>query len=210
MSSTPRESARAGYRELALRLEYLSVGWTLIEAAVGIIAALAASSVALLGFGIDSVIETLSAGVLIWRLRAERYTRERAALEQLDRRAHRLVAFLLIALSLYIVADAAWTLWHGEHPHPSTVGLVLTGMTMVVMYWLARAKRRAAAALESRALRADSFQAVACLWLSVFALVGVGLNMQFGWWWADPVAALCMPPILIQEARQAWRGEDCC
>jgi divalent metal cation (Fe/Co/Zn/Cd) transporter len=78
------------------------------------------------------------------------------------------------------------------------------------MYWLARAKRQAAAALESRALRADSFQAVACLWLSVFALVGVGLNMQFGWWWADPVAALCMPPILIREARQAWRGEDCC
>ena len=201
---------RARFRERALRLEYFTVGWTLIEAGVGVSTAVLASSVALLGFGIDSVIECASATALIWRLVAERRALDHAAIEQLDQRAHKLVALSLFGLSAYIVIDAAWTLWRGDHPHPTVVGVALTTVTMGVMYWLARAKRRAAAALGSRALAADSFQATACLWLSLITLVGVGLNALFGWWWADPAAAICMPLFLIQEGRQAWRGEDCC
>ncbi len=90
------------------------------------------------------------------------------------------------------------------------MGLGFIALTIAVMYGLARAKRRAAMALGSRALTADAFQATACLWLSFITLAGVGLNALFGWWWADPVAAMCMPVFLIQEGRQAWRGDDCC
>ena len=210
MSLPVAESVRARSRGRALRLEYFTVGWTLVEALVGVTAAVLACSVALLGFGIDSVIECVSASILIWRLLAERSARDHAAIERLDHRAHQLVALSLFGLSAYIAIDAVWTLWRGERPHPSAVGLILTTVTIAVMYWLARAKRRAAAVLGSRALAADSFQATACLWLSLITLTGVGLNALFGWWWADPVAAMCMLFFLIQEGRQAWRGEDCC
>ena len=204
------ESVRARSCDHALRLEYFTVGWTMVEALVGVTAAVVACSVALLGFGIDSVIECVSASILIWRLLAERSARDHAAIQRLDHRAHQLVALSLFGLSGYIVVDAVWTLWRGERPHPSALGLILVTVTIGVMYWLARAKRRAAATLGSRALAADSFQATACLWLSLITLAGVGLNALFGWWWADPVAAMCMPLFLIQEGRQAWRGEDCC
>lgn len=192
-----------------MRLEWFTVGWTALEALVGIVAAVAACSVALLGFGVDSVIEAASAGVLIWRLHAERGAEDLESIRRLDLRAHRLVALSLVALALYIVADACLTLWHRDHPHPSSVGIGLMVVTIAVMYWLARAKRHTAAVLDSCALKADSFQATACMWLSVITLAGVGLNAAFGWWWADPVAALCMPIFLVQEARKAWMGESC-
>jgi divalent metal cation (Fe/Co/Zn/Cd) transporter len=147
--------------------------------------------------------------VLLWRLLAEQQACDNAAIHRLDRRAHKIVALSLCALSVYVVATASWTLWTGERPHPTLAGMALTLVTIVVMYWLAAAKRRAARALGSGALEADSFQATACMWLSVLTLAGIGLNTLFGWWWADPVAALCMPVFLVQEARKAWRGEDC-
>ena len=192
-----------------MRLEWFTVGWTLLEALVGIVAAVAACSVALLGFGADSVIEAASAGVLIWRLNAERGAHDREAIRRLDLRAHQLVAISLVALALYIVVDAVLTLWHRDHPHPSLLGIVLMVATIAVMYWLARSKRQTAAALDSCALEADSFQATACMWLSAITLVGIGLNAAFGWWWADPLAALCMPIFLVREASKAWRGESC-
>jgi len=203
-------ATRAGLRARALRLEWFTVGWTSLEAIVGITAAIRASSVALLGFGADSVIEVASAGVLIWRLQAERTATDPAAIRRLDLRAHRLVAFSLVALAVYIVVDAGLSLWKGGRPHPTLVGILLTLVTIAVMYWLARAKRQTAAALDSCSLRADSFQATACMWLSAITLAGIGLNALFGWWWADPAAALCMPVFLVQEARKAWRGESCC
>jgi divalent metal cation (Fe/Co/Zn/Cd) transporter len=202
--------ARRAARQRALQLEWFTVGWTSLEAIIGITAAIRASSIALLGFGADSIIEVASAGVLIWRLRAERTAADPAAIQRLDLRAHRLVAFSLIALAVYIVADAAFALYRREHPHPTVLGMVLTLVTIAVMYVLARAKRRTAAVLESCSLRADSFQATACMWLSAITLAGIGLNALFGWWWADPVAALCMPVFLVQEARKAWQGENCC
>jgi divalent metal cation (Fe/Co/Zn/Cd) transporter len=193
----------------ALRLEYLTVGWNLVEGTVAVAAALAAGSVALLGFGIDSFVESASGAILIWRLLAERRTTDLSTVERLDRQAHRLVGISLYILAAYIAVDSGLTLWHRERPEPSAVGIALTVISMIAMVWLARAKRRAAANLGSRALEADAFQTTACFWLSVFTLVGIGLNAALRWWWADPVAALGMTVFLAREGSEAWKGEDC-
>jgi divalent metal cation (Fe/Co/Zn/Cd) transporter len=148
--------------------------------------------------------------VLIWRLKAERRAPNREAIESLDRTAHRLVAGSLFLLATYVLGDAVWTLWMHESPQPSVVGIALTSISLVVMWWLARAKRRAAIALGSRALEADAFQATACLWLSLITLSSVALNAMLGWWWADPVGALAMTVFIVKEGREAWRGEDHC
>lgn len=193
----------------ALALEYLTVGWNMIEAVVAIGAGLAANSVALVGFGIDSVVESASGGVLIWRLKAEAGDMDAAAIERLDRRARKLVAGSLFALATYVGFDAVRALWTRDMPVTSPVGIALTALSMAVMAWLARAKYRAATALKSRALEADSFQTSACWWLSVIALTGMALNAILGWWWADPIAALVMVVFILKEARKGWLGEDC-
>jgi divalent metal cation (Fe/Co/Zn/Cd) transporter len=192
-----------------LRLEYLTVGWNVVEGTVSVAAAVAAGSVALLGFGIDSFVETTSGLVLIWRLGAERHARDRAEIERLDARAHKLVAVSLFLLAGYVAFDAGDALVNRERPEASVVGITIASLSLAVMWWLARAKRRAAAALGSRALEADSFQTTACWWMSLITLVGIALNAALGWWWADPVAALGMTWFVVSEARQAWRGEDC-
>ena len=201
---------RASLVQHALLLEYGTVGWNIIEGIVAVAAALSSGSIALLGFGVDSFVETLSGAILIWRLRAEDRDMDARAVEQLDRRAHQLVGLSLFALAAYIAVDASWALWSGERPQQSWVGIAVTAISLGVMWWLARAKRRAAAALGSRALEADAFQTTACWWLSIITLAGVGLNTLAGWWWADPVAALAMTWFLVREGREAWRGEDCC
>jgi divalent metal cation (Fe/Co/Zn/Cd) transporter len=203
-------ASRARTLSHALRLEYLTVGWNVIEGVVAIAAALAAGSVALLAFGIDSFIECASGAVLIWRLRAEKSAKDAAAIERLDRRAHQLVGWSLFALAAWVVFDASKALYTQEHPEPSAVGMILLVLSIAAMYWLAKAKRRAAAALKSRALEADSFQTSACFWLSVVGLAGVGLNAAFGLWWADPVAALGIAALLVKEGREGLRGESCC
>ena len=200
---------RASAVRTALRLEYLTVGWNVVEGVVAIAAALAAGSVALLGFGVDSFVECASGLVLLWRLGAERRGIDEEAIERLDRRAHRLVGASLFLLAVYVAGDAILSLWHRDRPSPSTVGIVLTAVSILVMRWLAGAKRRAAAALGSRALEADAFQTTACFWLSVITLAGIGLNRLLGWWWADPVAALAMTWFIASEGLEAWRGEDC-
>jgi divalent metal cation (Fe/Co/Zn/Cd) transporter len=207
----PRTPApRARTLSYALRLEYLTVGWNVIEGVVAILAALAAGSVALLAFGIDSFVECASGAVLIWRLRAEKTAKDAAAIERLDQRAHQLVGWSLFALAAWVVFDASRSLYLQERPEPSAVGIVLLVLSIAAMYWLAKAKRRAAAALESRALEADSFQTSACFWLSVVGLAGIGLNTAFGLWWADPVAGFGIALLLVKEGRQGLRGESCC
>lgn len=210
MALAASDEARLALLRRALGLEYLTVGWNVLEGLIGVYAAIAAGSVALLGFGIDSFIECCSAGILIWRLRAEAGAGARATVSHLDRRAHQLVGISLFALALYMAADASITLWRRERPHPSLVGIVLTFVSMTVMLGLAQRKRRAATALGSRALHADAFQTTACWWLSAAALVGLGLNALWGLWWADPVSALVMAVLISREGREAWRGEDCC
>jgi divalent metal cation (Fe/Co/Zn/Cd) transporter len=192
----------------ALRLEYLTVGWNVIEGLIAIAAALAAGSVALLGFGIDSFVESASGSVLVWRLLAERRATDEERIEHVERRAQKLVAGSLILLAAYIAWESITSIVAGERPQPSLVGIVLAAVSLVVMWWLARAKRRVGAALGSRAMAADAFQTDACFWLSLFLLVGIGANAVFGAWWADPLAALGMTAFIGREALEAWRGES--
>lgn len=206
---TQETEPRAALLRHGLRLESLTVGWNIIEGVVSVAAAVAAGSVALLGFGIDSFVETASGLVLIWRLRAERQTRDPEAIERLDRRAHKLVGLSLYLLAAYIAFEAGKALVTRERPEPTVIGIVITSLSIAVMWWLARAKRRTARALGSRALAADSFQTTACFWLSLITLAGIALNAVLGWWWADPVAALSMTWFVASEGREAWRGEDC-
>lgn len=199
--------ARSGLLRHALRLEYLTVGWNLVEGVIAVTAALAAGSVALLGFGIDSFVESTSGGVLIWRLRSER-SLDHEAIERIEQRARQLVALSLFLLAAYIALDAVTTVIAQERPEPSPVGIVLASLSLGVMWWLARAKRRTAIALGSRAMQADAFQTTACWWLSLTVLGGIGLNALLGWWWADPLAAIGMTYFLVREGREAWEGED--
>jgi cation diffusion facilitator family transporter len=194
----------------ALRLEYLTVGWNVVEGVVAITAGLAAGSVALLGFGIDSFVESASGSVMIWRLLAERHADEddEERVEHVERRAQKLVAGSLVVLAVYIAWDSVTSLIAGERPEPSMVGIALAVASLVVMWWLARQKRRVGIALGSRAMTADAFQTDACFWLSLFLLIGIGANALFGWWWADPLAALGMTLFIGREALEAWRGDD--
>jgi divalent metal cation (Fe/Co/Zn/Cd) transporter len=203
-------ATRASLVRHALLLEYGTVGWNIVEGLVAVAAAVSSGSIALLGFGVDSFVETASGLILIWRLRAESRAEDEKAIERLDRTAHRLVGLSLVALAAYVAVEASSALWVGERPGASWVGIAVTTISLGVMWWLARAKRRAAAALGSRALEADSFQTTACWWLSLITLAGVGLNTLIGWWWADPVAALAMTWFLVREGREAWRGDECC
>jgi len=205
-----RESRQPAVR-LALRLEAITVAWNLVEGVVAVVAAFAAGSVALLGFGIDSFVECASAFVMIWRLRAERDDRlSDARLAALELRARRLVAASLFLLAAYVSFDAVHTLWSKEQPTFSPVGVGLLLVSIAVMLWLAKAKRRLARDLGSEALEADAVQTTACWWLSIAALIGLGLNGLLGWWWADPVAALFIAALVAKEGREAWKGKSCC
>ncbi|HEV2012071.1 MAG TPA: hypothetical protein VGS17_13710 [Candidatus Limnocylindria bacterium] len=156
----------------ALRLEYLTVGWNLVEGVVAISAALAAGSVALLGFGIDSFVESTSGSILVWRFLSERAHTGAEAIVAVERRAQRLVALSLFGLAAYIAFDALKTLALQEHPEPSALGVAVTTASIGVMWWLARTKRRTAIALGSRAMEADAFQTTACWWLSPSCSLG--------------------------------------
>ncbi len=195
----------------ALLLAYITVAWNIVEGVIAVTAALAAGSVALLGFGIDSFVETTSGAVVIWRLKAEHGLTDAASVNKLDERAHKLVAWSLFLLAAFIIFDATKTLWFEEHPEPTLVGIVLTAASLLVMMKLAAAKKRVANGLHSRALAADAFQTTACWWLSLVALAGMAINAVSGWWWADPVAALGMTYFIVREGLEAWKGEDeCC
>jgi divalent metal cation (Fe/Co/Zn/Cd) transporter len=207
--SAATSEGRRTLLERAVRLEVLTVGWNVVEAVVAIGAALAAASVALLGFGLDSVIESMSGLVLLWRLRAELAgDRAEDVIALVERRAERLVGISFLVLAAWVTFHATTTLLAAEQPEASPVGIAVTSLSIVVMIWLARAKRRVAAALGSRALAADAEQTQACWYLSVVVLAGIGLNALFGWWWADPVAALGVVVLLVREGMEAWRGEE--
>ena len=187
------------------RLEYLTVGWNLCEGVIAVAAGAAAGSTALVGFGLDSFIESSSGAALIWRLRhatgGDERRRERVALK--------LVGASLLLLAAYVAADAVLSLVRREPPEASAVGVALAIVSLVAMPLLARAKRRVAARIDSRALAADSRQTDICAYLSALLLAGLALNAAFGWWWADPAAALVMTPIILKEGVGALRGEAC-
>lgn len=188
-----------------LALERLTIGYNVLEGAVAIVAGLAAGSVALTGFGIDSVIEVSSGALLVWRLRAELGSPPLGS--AVEARATRLAGLLLLALAGYLIFESVRRLVTQDRPEESTVGIALTALSLIVMPLLARAKLSTAAALSSRALRADAHETIVCAWLSLTTLAGLALNAAFGWWWADPIAALVMLPLILREGLEAWRGE---
>ena len=208
MSGLAVPSPRAVLLLRGLRLEYLTVGWNLVEGVIAVAAGLAAGSIALIGFGIDSFVESFSGSVLIWRLRAEQRMADLASVQRIEDRARRLVAVSFVILAAYLTVDAALALVGQERPAASPVGIFITTASIGVMWWLARAKRETALALGSRALLHDAMQTAACWWLSLVVLVGIGLNAVLGWWWADPVAALGIAFLLAREAREAWEGDE--
>lgn len=187
-------------------LEYATVGYNVIEGVIAIASGLLASSIALVGFGIDSGIEVLSGLILLWRLNTRRDEEER---ERVEARALALVGWSFLILAAYVAFDATMSLVRREAPDESRIGIALAAVSVVVMPLLVRAKRRVAAQLNSRALAADSKQTELCTWLSAILLGGLVLNALAGWWWADPVAALIMVPIIANEGVEALRGETC-
>ena len=200
---------RAALLRRGLLLEYLTVGWNIVEGLVAIGAGVASGSVALIAFGVDSFVETISGVVLIWRLRTEaRGDLDEEAVERVERRAELLVGVSFLVLAAYVAFESIRTLLAQEAPGASPVGIVLTTVSIAVMLWLARAKMETGVALGSRALIADSKQTRACWYLSAVTLAGLGLNAVLGWWWADPVAALVIVVLLVREGWEALRGEE--
>ena len=183
------------------RLEYLTIGWNSLEAVFAICAGAMAGSIALVGFGVDSVIEVSSGAIVLWRLVSGEH-RERLALK--------LVGISFLALAAYVTFDAGKSLWFRETPDATYLGIVIAALSLIVMPLLARAKRKVAADLNSGAMLADSRQTDICAYLSGILLAGLGLNLMFGWWYADPIAALVMVPIIAKEGIQALRGKTCC
>lgn len=200
--TAPSTWARRG-----LRLVGLTAAYNGVEALVALWAGLQAGSIALLGFGLDSVIELAAATMVLGRLRME-FARARVDVDARERRAHRFVGWTFVALAGYVAVESAWTLWSGDAPAESRVGIVLGAVSLALMPALAWAKLRAAAALGSRALAAEAKETLACAYLSGCLLVGLAAHTALGWWWADPVAALLMVPWLIREAREALEADS--
>jgi divalent metal cation (Fe/Co/Zn/Cd) transporter len=194
---------RARLLHRGLRLEGLTIVWNVAEAASAIAFGALAGSVALVAFGLDSVIELVAAGALYQRLAAELGGREPERAEHRERQALRVVGWTFFPLTAYVLVESIVALARHREPEKSLGGMIVAALALVVMPALGWAKLRAGRQLGSMALVSDAKETLACAILSATVLVGVGLNVTFGWWWADPVAALAMVPFLIREGREA-------
>jgi divalent metal cation (Fe/Co/Zn/Cd) transporter len=189
------------------RLEYFTIGYNSLEGLVSIVAGLIAGSVSLIGFGLDSLIEVTSGAALLWRLH---HDLDHSRREQVERTTLRIVGACFIALAVYILYESGTTLIRHDSPERSIPGIIVAAVSVVVMPLLARAKRRVASGIGSRAMSADSRQADFCTYLSAILLGGLLLNALVGWWWADPVAGLAMVPIIGKEGVDGLKGKVCC
>lgn len=208
---TPPERSAPTVRgpEVALALVVGTLLYNLVEAGVALWSGVVADSSALVGFGLDSVIESAAAAVLLWRLAVEARGADEEAVERSEHRVLKFVGGTFLALALYVTAEAVLTLWRAEPPSESVVGLVLAAASLVIMPLLAWAKLREAARLGSGALRAEAKETLACSYLSAALLLGLALHATVGWWWADPAAALAMVPWLVREGLEGIRGDGC-
>lgn len=195
---------------IALWLVVATLVYNVVEAVVALWSGAEAGSVALLGFGLDSVIETAAAGVLLWRLSLEARGADAERIRQTEHRVHRFVGVTFILLAVYVSGQAGWTLWARQAPEESVVGIVLALASLTLMPLVALGKLRAAKEIGSAALRAEAKETIACSYLSFALLVGLAANAAYGWWWADPAAALCMVPWLVKEGREGMGAQDCC
>lgn len=206
--AAPPGLSRERYGRLARRvrlLSWLSLGWMTIEGAVAIVAGVVASSIALVGFGLDSVVEGLASVIIIWR-----FTGSRTFSEAAEGRAQKLVAIQFFILAPYVAFEATRSLIGGHQPDASWVGIALAAGSVVIMPVLGIAKQRLAAQMGSAATKGEGRQNMLCAYLAGALLVGLLGNALLGAWWLDPVVGLFIAFVAVQEGREAWRGEDCC
>jgi len=201
----PKAHEREKLVHRARLLAWLGVGWHGIEAAIAVGAGILAGSIALIGFGADSLIEAVAGFVLLWRFAASR-----SASESAERRAQKLIALSFYLLAAYVGFEAVRTLLSAAHPEASWVGIGLSVVTLITMPPLAIAKGRIGDKLGSSATKSEGQQNMLCAYLSAALLVGLSANALFGLWWADPITALLIAGVAVKEGREAWRGESCC
>lgn len=192
----------------AIRYEWFTIGYNLLEGIVAVSAGVVAGAVSLIGFGFDSVIEVAAASVVLTRLLSE--ARSRQVDEIKERRALRFVAVTFFVLASYVTVEGVRDLVAGARPETSPVGIALTGASIVIMPWLARAKRRAGEAMNSRLVIADATETRLCAWLSVSTFIGLVAYAAVGWTWLDPVAGFVIAAFAVKEGREAWEGELAC
>lgn len=195
---------RSRLERRARLLAWGGIGWHIVEFAIALAAGLAAGSIALIGFGADSLIEALAGAVVLWL-----FTGSRLGSRSAERRAQQLIAATFFALAAYVGTEATRTLAGGAHPQPSWAGIGLAAFTATTMPLLARAKRRIGRQLSSSAAVKEASQTQLCAYLSIALLIGLGANALLGWWWADPLTALAITAVALKEGRQSWRGEGC-
>jgi divalent metal cation (Fe/Co/Zn/Cd) transporter len=204
-----RKPPKADERDTLVRraklLAWVGVGWHGIEAAIAIAAGIVAGSIALIGFGADSLIESVAGIVLLWRFAASRSSSEDA-----ERRAQKLIAISFYLLAAYVGIESVRSLFTGERPDASWVGIGLSIVTLITMPPLAIAKARIGERLGSSATKSEGQQNMLCAYLSAALLVGLSANALFGLWWADPLTALIIAGVAVKEGRESWRGESCC
>jgi divalent metal cation (Fe/Co/Zn/Cd) transporter len=204
LRDTERDWARIG-----LWLVGATMAYNVIEAGIALWFGAEAESIALVGFGLDSVIECAAAGVMLWRLGLETRGADPHTLERAERRVHRFVGWTFLALAAYVSVQAVATIWNQEAPQESWVGITLAGASLGIMPLVSWGKLRAAREIGSAALRAEAKETLACSYLSFALLLGLVANAVAGWWWADPAAALAMVPWLVREGLEGIRGESC-
>src|SRR5689334_20173834 len=206
--AAPTSTDRQSLVRHAFRLEWSTIGWMTVEAVVAIASGVAAGSLVLLAFGLDSVIELASAGVLMWRLAVE-LRRGRAFSERAEHLARRIAGTLLLLLAAYVVIAAGWRLWTGASEAFSWPGLVIALIAIPAMRYLAYRKLAIAEKIGSHALRADAMEAVACGWLSFVVVATLAIQWLFGAWWIDSVGSLAIVYFLVKEGREALSGDEC-
>src|SRR3954470_796841 len=189
----------------ARMLAWIGIAWHVAEAMISIAAGLAASSIALIGFGADSLIESAAGLIVVWRFAASRQGDEQA-----ERRAQRLIGASFVLIGVYVAVEAARSLLLGIHPQASWVGIALAAVTLTTMPLLARAKARVGDALHFSGTVSEKRQNLLCAYLSAGLLIGIGANALLGWWWADPATAFAIAGVALYEGREAWRGNACC
>jgi len=200
-------TTRAAAVQSGVNLEYFTIAWNALEGVVALICGVMAGSIALGAFGLDSLIEVSSGGVLLWRLRSDHDVALREAVET---RALKLVGISLLVLAAYVAGESVLNIVRRDVPERSLPGIALAAVALVIMPLLARAKRKVASAIASQALRSDSRQTDICAYLSAILLLGLLLNAALGWWWADSASGLLMVPLIGYEGVQALRGRKCC
>jgi divalent metal cation (Fe/Co/Zn/Cd) transporter len=205
LAAGPAPEERARLERRTRLVAWGGIAWHVVEFAIAIGAGLAAGSIALIGFGADSLIEALAGGVVLWL-----FTGARRGSSSAERRAQQLIAVSFFVLAGYVGVEALRTLVNADHPAASWVGIGLAAFTAPTMPLLAYAKRRLGNQLHSSATVKEAAQTQLCAYLSIALLLGLGANALAGWWWADPLTALVIAAVALKEGRESWRGEGCC